>query len=739
MRWARSNNHRGFSVIEAILAGAVLALIITAVSGSYSMFDRSQSRSNSRFRAVLLADEGLEATRSMRDAAFSNLIDGAHGLQIAGGNWSFSGTQDITDGYTRTVAIAPVDATTKTVTATVTWSANGQSQSYTANTRLTNWRLPTQLSTTTTLSASPNPSTYGETVTLTATVSPAAATGIVTFMDGVATIGTGTISGGVATLTVSNLSVGPHSLTAVYSGDSTYVSSTSNAIFQTVNQNAAAVVLVSNPNPSSPTQLVTLQATINPITATGTVTFKDGPATIGTGTISLSVASMTTSSLVLGSHTLTAQYSGDTNNAPATSAPIIHVVALINTTTTLLSSDNPSIYSQPVTFTATVAPAAATGTVTLKDGITIIGTGTLSSGTATLTVSNLTAGSHSITAEYGGDTAYAASSSAVLTQQVSAGWENPNTLSGSLNLSGGQDGLKIAYQGNYVYIVRNGGTPNFAIVNISNPASPSLSGSLTLSGTPTNIAVSGNYAYITSTNNAQELQIINISDPSSPNQIGNYNASGNSDGLGIYIVGTTAYLTRATGSGNEFFTINISNPAIPTLLGSLLTSQGFNEVVVMGNYAYAAGNGNQPEVRVISVTNPASLSIVGSLNLSGSQNALTIAGSGSTIYVGRANDLLYTIGVSTPTAPVTLGTFDAQNMVNDVTVGTVGIRLCAFLATSSGAEELQVVDVTTPAAPSLIGGYGAPSNLFGIAYNPAGDRAYAVGASDAQELIIVQP
>jgi hypothetical protein len=88
--------------------------------------------------------------------------------------------------------------------------------------------------TTTTLASSPNPSTYGSTVTFTATVSPSAASGTVTFKEGSTTLGTGTSSGGTATYATSALSLGRHSLTAEYAGDSSYAASTSDALTQTV-------------------------------------------------------------------------------------------------------------------------------------------------------------------------------------------------------------------------------------------------------------------------------------------------------------------------------------------------------------------------------------------------------------------------------------------------------------------------------------------------------------------------
>ena len=85
---------------------------------------------------------------------------------------------------------------------------------------------------------------------------------------------------------------------------------------------------------------------------------------------------------------------------------------------TLKSAKNPAPYGDRVAVTATVAPSAATGTVTVKEGSKVLGTAPVSSGKATLSLPVLTVGKHSLTATYNGDGTYAASTSAVLTQTV---------------------------------------------------------------------------------------------------------------------------------------------------------------------------------------------------------------------------------------------------------------------------------------------------------------------------------
>jgi predicted secreted protein len=275
-----------------------------------------------------------------------------------------------------------------------------------------------KITTTVNLASSSNPSTYGGSVIFTATMTPGSATGTVTFKDGGTTIGTGTIGSGTATYSISSLTAGSHSITAVYSGDANCNTSTSSTLTQTVNKTATSVVLASSSNPSNYGGSVTFTATMTPVGASGTVTFKDGGTTLGTGTLGSGTATYSTSSLSVSSHSITAVYGGDANCNASTSSTLTQTVNKAATSVVLASNSNPSTYGGSVTFTATMTPSAATGTVTFKDGGTTLGTGTLSSGTTTYSTSALKPGRHSITAVYGGDTNYNTSTSSTLTQTV---------------------------------------------------------------------------------------------------------------------------------------------------------------------------------------------------------------------------------------------------------------------------------------------------------------------------------
>lgn len=209
----------------------------------------------------------------------------------------------------------------------------------------------------------------------------------------------------------------------------TYQGGDGNDVVLTRSKADTETTLASSPNPSKFGQSVTFTASVSVTppgsgTPTGTVTFKDGQTTLGTGDLDSSgQATFTTSALSVGSHSITAEYGGDSNFNGSTSAALAQTVEKADTEVSLASSPNPSTSGQSVTFTATVSAASGagspTGTVTFKDGATTLGTGTLdSSGKATLTTSTLAVGSHSITAEYGRSSSFNPSTSAVLTQTV---------------------------------------------------------------------------------------------------------------------------------------------------------------------------------------------------------------------------------------------------------------------------------------------------------------------------------
>ena len=299
--------------------------------------------------------------------------------------------------------------------------------------------------TTTTLSTAPNPSVYGEAVTFTATVTSSSGTptGTVNLLNGSTVVGTGTLAGGMTSIRVSSLPAGADSITAKYLGSTTFASSTSTPLTQTVTVATTSTSLASSLNPAATSQSVTFTATVASQfggAATGSVVFSSGSQTLGAVSLSANIAALTTSFSGAGTYSITAKYKGDGNNSGSTSSTLSEVVKAA-TATTLVSSLNPSVVGQAVTFTAGVSSTAGTPpngeTITFKNGSAVLGTATLNGGIAALTTSSLPAGIFIITASYPGDANFAASTSPGLRQVVNSTTKSATatTLVSSLNPS----------------------------------------------------------------------------------------------------------------------------------------------------------------------------------------------------------------------------------------------------------------------------------------------------------------
>jgi len=145
-----------------------------------------------------------------------------------------TGTVSAGDSCTVDVAFSPLalGVRTGTVQLTDSWG------NLLVTTSLQGVGLAALAETTTMLTSSPNPSSYGLPVTFTAVVSSSEGAPpdgeTISFMNGKTVLGTGTLSSGSASFTTSTLKVGATSVTAVYGGDSNFAGSTSNVVKQVV-------------------------------------------------------------------------------------------------------------------------------------------------------------------------------------------------------------------------------------------------------------------------------------------------------------------------------------------------------------------------------------------------------------------------------------------------------------------------------------------------------------------------
>ena len=351
----------------------------------------------------------------------------------------------------------------------------------------------------TAVSVSANPSVFGQSVTFTAAVSPQTGSGTPTgsvlfVIDNGAPVTISLSGSDTATYTVSSLGIGKHTVTAGYTGDSTFTGSSA-VLTQTVNPAPTATAhdrlarsgyrgvscdFHGHDHRAKPGDHC---AFANP---TGTVTFFDGttmigqaPATISSGVVTASFGLRTLSP---GVHTITASYSGDSNFAASTSNGWTETVNGTSTgagatTTQLGSSADPSLFGQNVVFNATVTSNSGTptGTVNFFDGSNLIGSGALSGGLATFTTANLSVGTHTISATYVGNSSFGTSNGSLPGGQTVNPAQTTTTLTSKPNPS--QSGSTVTF---------------IATITVQGPGSTAMAsptGTVTFADTTTNMTL----------------------------------------------------------------------------------------------------------------------------------------------------------------------------------------------------------------------------------------------------------
>jgi hypothetical protein len=428
-----------------------------AVTVSYSGDSTFSSSTGSDSQSVVAAGTSMSVVSSPDPSVVgqpvtftATVAPAAPGAGVPGGTITFSfgdgtptataqlvsGTASVTHAYASAAGSYPVVAA---------YSGDGN---FTASTG-TDSQSVVGAGTSMSVVSSPDPSVVGQSVTFTATVAPAAPGagvpgGTVTFSfgDGTPTAAV-PVSGGIATTShaYANTSGSPYAVTAAYSGDGNFTASTGTDSQSVVGAGTLTSV-VSSPDPSVVGQSVTFTATVAPAAPgagvpTGTVTFSFGD---GTPTATAQLVNGTTSvthayASAAGSYPVVAAYSGDGNFTASTGTDSQSVVGA-GTSTSVVSSPDPSVVGQPVTFTATVAPAAPGagvpgGTVTFDfgDGTQAV-TGELSGGAATARhlYANTSGSPYAVTAAYSGDGNFTASSGGD-SQSVVAGGTSTSVVS----------------------------------------------------------------------------------------------------------------------------------------------------------------------------------------------------------------------------------------------------------------------------------------------------------------------
>ncbi|MCW2799038.1 MAG: hypothetical protein JWQ70_510 [Aeromicrobium sp.] len=359
--------------------------------------------------------------------------DGSVQFTIDGTN--FGAAVSVASGSATSAAFSTSSIGNHTVQAIYSGSAGFSSSTSTDSTFAV---TPSRAPTTTTASAAPSSSVFGQSVTLSATVTPngggATPTGSVTFKRGATVIGSADLDGdGKVTLATDALPVGTIAVVATYSGDDTYRSSASSPQSVVVSKAAVSVDLQSSKSPTVTGEGVDFTASVSPVAPgaglpSGSVQLQVDGADVGapvalTGGVATFDA---VTSLHAGGHTVKAVYSGSSSFEGDTDS-ISQDVNKADTTTTAITSPEVSNENSPFTITATVvanAPGSGTptGNVTFSADGSDIGASSLGTdGQASISVDNLPPGDHAITVSYVGSSDYGDSASESVNHSVIEG------------------------------------------------------------------------------------------------------------------------------------------------------------------------------------------------------------------------------------------------------------------------------------------------------------------------------
>lgn len=322
------------------------------------------------------------------------------------------------------------------------------------------------------------------------------------------------------------------------------------------------------------------------------------------------------------------------------------------------------------------------------------------------------------------------------------GWEVPSRV-GSHDKSDSHDAYAVDVDGNFAYLGtdEDGSDDELFIYDISTPSSPTLLGSFDVDADVLDLDADGDYVYLATADNSRELDIIDVSTKSSPSRVGSYDMDGNRNALAIEYVSGSVYMGRDEQNGgsqrHEFWIIDVSTPASPSVTGSLDYGADINDVVVDGTEVYAATDDDSAELLVIDISTPASPVELASLDLSGDDNGESVDVSGDTVVLGRddvgSGDELVVIDVTTPGSPSELGSGDVSDDAWTVQIDGDYV----YVASDENDEEFQRWDISTPASPVLDSDFDLDADGRDLFWN--GTHAYIATEHDSLELQIIGP
>jgi hypothetical protein len=149
---------------------------------------------------------------------------------------------------------------------------------------------------------------------------------------------------------------------------------------------------------------------------------------------------------------------------------------------------------------------------------------------------------------------------------------------------------QIIGSGNYVYVAACGTddpSGRFTVMDVSDPASPVVAGSINITGCPDSVALSGNYAYVGSYNN-NVLTAVNVSDPASPAVVGSVSDPRFNGPTSLSISGSLVYSVGTNSDPGNLTLVDVATPSNPVVIGNIVdpSLNAASAIGLSGNFAY---------------------------------------------------------------------------------------------------------------------------------------------------------
>ncbi len=281
----------------------------------------------------------------------------------------------------------------------------------------------------------------------------------------------------------------------------------------------------------------------------------------------------------------------------------------------------------------------------------------------------------------------------------------------------------VATEGQYAYTASYG---KFDTWDITRPSAPVKLGTLTISTGVVSVKVSGKYAFVVNGTNNQ-VYVINVSNPASPTLSATIGASISLGTLNqvnaAAIQGRYLYIAGSTPGNNYILVYDIANPSSPQYVANVTEAQGVDSLAIQGTYLYAtvAATGLQ----IVDISNPASPINKGALASSLATNTVIVQGRYAYLAGGTT---LQAVNVSNPTSPASVGTVTLDSSESNIVLQGKYIY-----AAISSSHELQVVNVSNPASMSIAGTIATGTEVRSVALS--GNYAYVSDYTNGKLLV----